>query len=465
MKRDRTELLLQEPNLYKAFFILTLPVFGANFMKAFNELVDTSFIGQTANSVASQAGVALSWPLLNIFASFQVGFGVAGVAVVSQLLGGRQEERARENAGVLMVVAVLFGVGLNLLLYLTAPGIMTLVGARGEVLDCAVTYVRTRSFELVFTFLFFAFQAVRQARGDTVTPVILSVTAVVLNIVLTGYFVRVLNMGVFGAALATVLGNIAIAPFCVALLFVPGQPTSLSLRHLRVRGPVLWRLCRVAAPAASSQALSALGFLVLQGIILSYGDEISAAFSIGNKISNMLLMPVLALGSVLAAFVGQNIGAGNSARARQAYQVSRNAALFLAVVGSLMIYPLRGWAVTLLSNDAATQAAAVEYLFWVLLTQPLMAMFQNYLGVFNGSGRTNYAFLMSTCRLWAIRLPLITFFRHFTSLGASGVWYAMNVSNLLILVLGAALFRRVDFSPCKAVTGLSGTTGEVHSGP
>ena len=86
-RRDRTELLLREPNLYKAFLILALPVFGANFMKAFNELVDTYFIGQIANSVAAQAGVSLSWPLLNIFASFQAGFGVAGVAVVSQLLG------------------------------------------------------------------------------------------------------------------------------------------------------------------------------------------------------------------------------------------------------------------------------------------------------------------------------------------------------------------------------------------
>ena len=77
-RRDRTELLLREPNLYKAFLILALPVFGANFIKAFNELVDTYFIGQIANSVAAQAGVSLSWPLLNIFASFQAGFGVAG---------------------------------------------------------------------------------------------------------------------------------------------------------------------------------------------------------------------------------------------------------------------------------------------------------------------------------------------------------------------------------------------------
>ena len=213
-----------------------------------------------------------------------------------------------------------------------------------------------------------------------------------------------------------------------------------------------------AAPAASSQALSALGFLVLQGVILSYGNEISAAFSIGNKISNMLLMPVLALGSVLAAFVGQNIGAGDSARARQAYVTSRNIALLMSVAGSVLLYPLRFWAVGLLSNDAATRAAAVEYLFWVLLTQPLMALFQNYLGVFNGSGRTSYGFLMSTCRLWAIRLPVITFFRHFTNLGASGVWYAMNISNFLIVVLGASLFRRVDFTPCAAA-GL-GEAGE-----
>lgn len=124
MKRDRSELLLREPNLYKAFLILTLPVFGANFMKAFNELVDTYFIGQMANSVSAQAGVALAWPLLNIFASFQVGFGVAGVAAVSQLLGAGREERAKENAGVLTVIALLFGVGLNLLLYLIAPGVI-----------------------------------------------------------------------------------------------------------------------------------------------------------------------------------------------------------------------------------------------------------------------------------------------------------------------------------------------------
>ena len=451
MRQNRTELLLREPNLYRAFLILALPVFGANFMKAFNELVDTFFIGQIPGSVAAQAGVSISWPLLNIFTAVQVGFGVAGVAVISQLLGAGRKDQARENAGVLLAVAVLFGAVMNLLLYFAAPGVMALMGAEGDVFVCAVSYLRVRSFELIFTFIFAAFQAVRQAQGDTVTPVILSVSAVLLNIVLTGLFVRGFGMGVFGAGLATMLGNAAVAPVCLLLLFSPRQSLSLTRREFRLRWSVFSRLTRVAAPAAFSQALSSLGFLVLQALILSYGDAVTAAFSIGNKVSNILLMPVLALGSVLAAYVGQNIGAGNGGRARQAYIVSRNIGLVIAVAGSLLLFPLRGWTVALLSNDAATQAAAMEYMFWVLLTQPLMSLFQNYLGVFNGSGKTVYAFWMSTCRLWAVRLPLILCFRHFTGVGPSGVWYAMVISNFIILILGALLFRRVDFAPCRAV--------------
>ncbi len=450
-RRDRTELLLREPNLYKAFLILALPVFGANFIKAFNELVDTYFIGQIANSVAAQAGVSLSWPLLNIFASFQAGFGVAGVAVVSQLLGAGERERARDNAGVLLLVSVVLGAVLNLLLYLAAPGVMALMGASGDVLACSVSYLRVRSFELTFTFIFAAFQAIRQAQGDTVTPVMLSVSAVMLNIVLTAVHVRVLGLGVFGAGLATAAGNAVIVPVCLYLLFDRRQALFLDRRHLRLQWPLFRRLTAVAAPAAASQALSSLGFLVLQAVILSYGDHVTAAFSIGNKVSNLLLMPVLAMGSVLAAYVGQNIGAGNGERARRAYLVSRNVGLLVSIAGSLLLFPLRGVLVTALTNDSATQAAAWEYMFWVLLTQPLMSLFQNYLGVFNGSGNTRFSFLMATARLWIIRLPLILLFKLFTDVGSTGIWYAMVLSNFIILIVGTLLFRRVSFTPMDAV--------------
>ncbi|MCI8537712.1 MAG: MATE family efflux transporter [Oscillospiraceae bacterium] len=453
MQRDRTELLLREPNLYKAFIILALPVFGANFMKAFNDLVDTYFIGQLENSVAAQAGVSIAWPLINILISFQVGMSVAGVSIISQLLGMGKKEDARENAGTLLILSMAFGLVLNVLLYLLASPVMRLMGAEGDVLECSVVYCQVRSFELLFAFIFSAFQSIRQAQGDTVTPVVLSVGSVLINIVLTAVLVRGCGLGVFGAGLATAIGQAAAAPICLWLLFSPKQALFLERKHLRVPPGILRRLVVVSIPAALSQALSSLGFLVLSTIILSYGDAVTAAFSIGNKISSMLLMPVLALGSVLAAYVGQNIGAGNGGRARNAYRVSRNVAFGLAVVGSLLLYPLRTYAIQLLTNDPLTQSHAMEYVFWVLATQPLMALFQNYLGVFNGSGHTGYAFLMSTARLWAVRLPLILLFKNFTDVGSAGIWYAMVMSNFLILLLGFVLLRRVDFTPYAGLAG------------
>lgn len=456
MARDRTHLLLQEPNLYKAFTILALPIFGANFLRALNDLIDTYFIGQIADSVAAQAGIALAWPLLNILLSLQVGFSVAGVAVISQLLGSDQKERARDNAGLLLVLAVILGALVNVILYVFGPSIMALMGAEGATLESASDYLRVRSFEMIPLFVFGAFQAIRQAQGDTTTPVYLSVITILINVVFTGIFVRVYDMGAFGAGLATMMGQLVVMFPALFLLFSKKQPLYLERKHLRLEAAPLKTMVKIAAPSAGSQALSALGFLVLQGVILSYGDEVSAAFSNGNKVSNMLLMPVMAVGSVLAAFVGQNIGAGDSERARKAVKVSRNIALCISVVGCIILLPIRGYIVDLLTNDAATQALGRDYVFWVLLTQPLMALFQNYLSTFNGSGNTRYSLILATARLWVIRLPLILLMGKFTDLGASGIWYAMVISNFLILILGAFLYRRVDFAPYAGLAAEKG---------
>ena len=447
MSKDRSSLLLSEPNLYKSFIFLSLPIFGANFLRALNDMVDTYFIGQIADSVAAQAGISDAWPPLSILQSFQIGFGVAGVAIISQLLGANNKEKARDNAGLLFIIALFLGVLINIVTYLLAPFAMTLIGAEGATHVCAVEYLRIRSFEMLSFFIFGAFQAIRQAQGDTATPVFLSIVSIVLNIILTALFVRGMDMGAFGAGLATMLGQVAVTPICLWLLFSKKQSLHLTRESLKVRRKEAVNMCVVAMPAAGSQALSSLGFLVLQIIVVSYGDEVTAAFSIGNKIASMLLMPVFALGSVLAAYVGQNIGAGNPDRAKKACSVSRNLGLIISIAGCLILLPFREWLVTLLTNDPTTQSFAVVYVFWTLLTQPLMALFQNYLGIFNGSGKTNYAMIMSSARLWIIRLPLILAFKLLTDIGPGGIWYAMVISNFLILLVGAWLYRKVDFQP------------------
>ena len=444
-KYDKKDLMLKEKNMYKAFIILALPVLGSNLLKSLHDIVDTYFIGGMENSVNAQAGISISWPLINILLAFNIGLSVAGVAVISQLLGAGKEKEAKKYAGMLLSLALILGVVVNILLFILAPGVMKLMGAEGETLRCAVIYLRIRAFEMTFVFIFSVFQAIRQAKGDTITPVILSTIAVILNIILTGIFIKVLGMGIEGAALSTVIGQAAIAPVCLYKIFSKREEFCVEKADMVLEKENLKKLVSLALPSAASQALSSLGFLILQAFILDYGDVVASAFSIGNKVSNLLLMPTMAVGSILAAYVGQNIGAGNKQRAMKSYKVGRNISFMVSVIGCIIIFPFREKCIELLSNDAQTIEAGVEYVFWVLLTQPLMALFQNFLGVFNGSGNTKYSFIIASARLWVIRLPLILFFKNFTDIGRSGIWYAMVISNFIILFVGKMLFRKVDF--------------------
>lgn len=444
---DKTHLLLHEKNLYKAFMIMAIPVITSNILKSLHDLVDTYFIGQLQNSAAAQAGIAVSWPLINIFLSLSSGLAIAGVALISQNLGAGEKKLASKYSGMLLTLSVAIGLLINIFLFFLSPIILRLIGATDGVYEAGLTYIRVRSFEMVFLFIFTAFQAIRQASGDTVTPVIISSISIVINIILTAIFTQIMNMGVSGAALGTLIGQMAIAPACLILLFSKKDKTSITVKDLRVIKEQMKHLINVAIPSASSQALSSLGFLILQGMILSYGDTVTAAFSNGNKVANMLLIPNLALGAVLAAFIGQNIGAGNKQRAKKSYIVSRNYSLIISIVGVIALYPLRKYLLGLLTNNPETLAISLEYILFVLLTQPTLGLFQNYLGLYNGSGNTKFSFILSITRLWGIRIPLIFIFKTFTDLGRVGVWYALFISNAVILILGHYLAKKIDFRP------------------
>lgn len=447
MEDRKSYLILKEKNLYKAFLILAIPVFFANLLKSFHDLVDTYFIGGLENSVDAQAGISITWPLINIFLSFSVGLSVAGVALISQLIGAKKEEKAKKYAALLVSLSAMLGVIVTVLLYFTSPFIMRWMGAKGGTYECAVTYLRIRAFEMPCLFIFSAYQAIRQAKGDTISPVVLSIIAIVTNIILTALFVKEYNMGIAGAAIATLIGQALIVPICLFRIFKKKNDFRIYFKDLKPNKEDVLKITKFAAPSAISQALASLGFLVLQALILSYGDQTSAAFSLGNKISNLLLMPIMALGSILAAYVGQNVGARNKERAKQAYKTSKNLALIISIIGILVLIPVRHYVLSLLTNDNTTLEIASEYVIWVLITQPLMGLFQNYIGVFNGSGNTSYSFIMATVRLWFIRLPMILIMKHVFEMDRSCVWITMNVSNLLILFLGAYLYRKVDYEP------------------
>ena len=134
----------------------------------------------------------------------------------------------------------------------------------------------------------------------------------------------------------------------------------------------------------------------------------------------------------------------------QAFRCCRNLSLIVAVVGGIALFPFRSQAMTLLSNDAETVRIGTEYAAFVVFAQPLMGIFQSYISLFNGAGKTNFSFMMSTMRLWGLRLPMIWLFQHFTDLGRFGIWWAVLLSLVFVDIFGMFLFKKVDFTKSLA---------------
>ena len=317
------------------------------------------------------------------------------------------------------------------------------MGADGEVLGQAAAYLRVSSFEMIPLFIFAAFCSIRQSVGDMMYPVILSVVAAVANIAAAMVFINVLGMGIKGAAAASVAGQLSIVPFYIRGLFLGKDTVTITLDDMRLSAKEIKKLFKIAGPSIEGQLLASFGFVILQMLILKEGKEISAAFSIGNKISNIILAVVMALSTTMSAFVGQNIGAENMERAKRAYSVSRNMSVLMMMAGLVILFPMRKQLVGIMSNDGKTVAAAVKYIAVVLITLPGLALYQNYIGVFNGSGNTVLTLFMSFVWLWVLRIPMLLAVGRMYTDNPGAIWIVMGISNVLAAAAGHLLYRHI----------------------
>ncbi len=458
MTRDdqKRYLILKDSNIYKGLIILAIPLMLNNFLKTFHDIIDMFFVGRIEGAgVDAVAAIQLTFPVVFTFLSLGMGLSVAGTALISQFVGSQQLEDAKRYATQLIVLSLILGVLLMVLSYLASPMIIQAMGVDPSlsiedrfVFENSVQYLRIRAFELPLLFVFFAFMAIRQASGDTVTPVIISGSAIILNIILSPILISVFNLGVPGAAYATLIANAIVMPMAFYYLFFSVDGITINLKYGMLESYVVKDILKTAIPASLGQAITAVGFGVMNGIIYGFGRNTVAAFGVGNRILSIILHPVMAVGAVMSAYIGQNIGALNPARAKLAFKKAMILSVGVMSVGSLLIMfvrrPLAG--LFIVDNLEALNLAS-EYMFYILLGLPLMAMFQAFVGTYNGTGKTQYTFWLSVTRLWCLRIPLVIYMRDYTNLGNSGIWYSMLISNFIIVIVGYILYLRLDFKP------------------
>ena len=445
VNNNKRFLILENKNLMMSIIIISLPIFLSNILKSVHSFVDMYFVSPFGDSAT--AAISFTHPIIQISLSLAMGLMVAASAIIAQSLGAGDKLKAKKVAGQVFTLNLILGFLFNIILYILTPFIVKAIGSTGETATLAVTYVRIRSFEMIPLFLFSSFLASRQASGDTITPVIFEVVSIIVNIALTWYLASHLQMGLRGAAIATLISHVVIMPVFIILMFKDKKAdVYLDFKDLKLDKEEIKHIIKLAVPSSVASTFTSLGFLFINALILSYGDPVMSGFGIGNTINSFVLLPALGVGGSIATFVGQNIGANNPTRAKATVKTGMILTVSIMVIGGFTMILFRdNLSSIFLTKGTISHDIASIYMFYLAFSLPLMAMFQVLLGSYQGAGYTNYVFLLSSFRLWGMRLPLAYLYRDVFHIDSTGVMVAMVLSNFASVFLGFILYNKIRF--------------------
>ncbi|MCR2044168.1 MATE family efflux transporter [Anaerosalibacter massiliensis] len=446
MKEDKRKDLILGGELYKVIITLSLPIMVNNLIQTLYNVVDGMWVSKLGS--VQFASTSFVWPVLYLFISIGIGLSVAGTSILSQLIGASKEEEANKYASQLIIVSLIFAICFSIIGYIITPLVIKLMGGKGDLAKYSNTYLKLSFLDLSFMFLFFNFNSIMNAQGNTLLPTVLSGISAIINTVLDPIFIFNFNMGIAGAAIATIISRVFLAVSSMYIMFKGSNTIRPSFKKFKFDKFIIKRILNVALPASIGQSGSALGFMVLNTFIASYGTATIAAFGMVNRITSLISQPAMGIGAALTSIVGQNIGANQLDRVKEAFKKSLRLTVLFSTIGVIFIL----WKDKEIINffirskdDKEVIYQGINYLRYISVSMPLMGIFSVLQGIFQGSGHTKYSMSMEVGRLWFVRLPMILIFKHFTNIGPTGIWFSMSFSNLIICLYGIFIYKKKNW--------------------
>lgn len=441
MKQNKSE-LIQNGDMYKVLLTLSIPIMINSIIQTLYNLVDGIWVSKISS--VHFAATSFVWPINFLFVALGMGLSVAGTSLLSQLLGAGRFKEAKEYTSQLMVSSFLLSIMFVVTGVTISPYIIRFMGGEGDFADLANIYLRISFLDLPFMFLYFNINSIMNAQGNTVTPTILSAISALINVVLDPVFIFTLNMGIAGAAWATVLSRVVLALLGLKAVFNDGNNLKPDFRKFKFDKNILMEIVRVGLPASIGQAGASIGFMFLNVFIVSYGTATMAAFGMVNRVTSLVMQPAMGVGSALTAVVGQNLGANLLDRATESFRKASKIALYIGIIGGVLIFIFNKQIVNFFiqsKDDPEVIIQSITYMKYVAFSMPLMGMFSVLQGIFQGSGNTKYSMAMEIGRLWAVRLPMILIFKNLSNFGPSGIWFSMSFSNLIVCLYGIWIYK------------------------
>lgn len=451
-KLSREEILQGNP--IRVMFTLAIPVMLSQFLFTLYNLADTFWLGHLPASASGSAvaGMQVAWPIVWFLISFSFGFGIAGVALVSQYTGAGNHKRANFSASQVVSISLLFGIAVAIFGYFMMPFIATLITGAENVSSVAIDYMKIYFLGVPFTFLSFSFQQVLSAKGDNVTPLYVNIFTVLLNIILDPFLIFgwwvFPSMGVRGAALATIICEGIAAIIGMTLLFRGIRGIKITLSDMIPDFEWFKKIFRIGLPAAIGNSTTAFGFLVLTGVIgrMPNAEVALSAYGIGDRLINVIFIVVEGIGASIVTMIGQNLGANLIKRVEQIARTGIRLEFFISIIECIVILSLRSVLFEIFIPERPDIISeGVKFLSIFTLGIPFFGLFSAIAGVFRGSGHNAPPMIADIVRLWGVRVPFAYLFGLVLGFGTTGIWWAMAVSNIVAAIVIYIIYLKVDW--------------------
>ncbi len=424
--------------------LLAIPMAAEMLLEGVFAIVDIVLVARLGKEAVSAVG--LTEAMMTLIYAVAVGLASAATAMVARRVGEGDAKAAADAGGQVILLCAMLGLVIAFVGFNYSGNLLALIGADQAVIETGRHYTTIQLGGAVAVLALFVINGIFRGAGNAAIAMRALWLSNGINIVLDPVLIFGLGpfpeMGVTGAALATVIGRAVGVAYQCWHLFGGTQAVHLRLSSLLPRPRLMGRLIYVASGAIAQFLFATSAWIFLMRIMATFGSGAVAGYTIAIRIIDFVILPMWGLGNATATMVGQNLGAKAPQRAEDAtWLASRFTFVVMAVIG-LTLAAAAPWLIGLLIDDAQALhygTAALRFLGFGLGAFSLGLIL---IQAFNGAGDTYTPMLMNFFVFWVLQLPMAWWLAMQGGLGPYGVFTGIIVCETVLSIVAFLLFRR-----------------------
>lgn len=442
--KEKREKIFSSYPIPKAVAALAIPSVLSSIVNVIYNMADTYFVSLMKDTNAT-AAVSLTMPVFLFFVAFGNIFGVGGSAYISRSMGEGRKDKVKKISSFAVFSSILSGtIVLVIILALIKPLITALGSTTDEISDYAYGYLKYIA--LGGPVIVTSITAGNLVRGEGAAKESMTgmMIGTITNIILDPVMILLLDMGVAGAAIATVIGNVASVIYYAIYLMRGNSILSCNPRRFAVNDGIARNVIPIGIPAAINNLLMSFSNIILNNFIKDYGEAAVASLGIAMKVNMLIAFVQMGIGIGIQPLIGYSFGAKNLQRLKKTMGFTM---MCTAIIGSILtvIYVIFSPQIINAFNGEGNPQVTeygVKILRALMLSGPFLGIMFTFNFAFQGMGKSIPSLILSLGRQGLVFLPLLIIMSKLQ--GFNGIVYAQPIADLSCMVLAAMMFAIIN---------------------